>query len=104
MSEMTPFAPHYTRGQTVAPGAAAATITIGHSKKSLCLTNLGGFPVYIRTFRAADNAAGIGATIADYPVPAGAQVTIGKAQDDDSLSHICPGGTGSLHIISGEGF
>lgn len=104
MTIIAAFAPHYTRGQTVTPGAAALSTIIGHSKKTLCLTNLGTSVVYVRSYRLADNPAGVAATIADYPVPAGAQVTISKPQDDDSLSYIAPSGSASLHIISGEGF
>jgi hypothetical protein len=31
------------------------------------------------------------------------QITIGKDQDDDTVSFISPGGAGSLHIIQGIG-
>lgn len=104
MSIMTAFAPHYTRGQTVAPGVASQTVRAGRNSKALCLTNFGTGPVYIRVFREADNAPGIAATLADYPVPAGAQVTISKGMDQDSIAFISPGGAGSMHIISGEGY
>jgi hypothetical protein len=33
----------------------------------------------------------------------GSQVSIGKDQDDDTVSFISPGGAGSLHIIQGIG-
>ena len=40
---------------------------------------------------------------AGYPVLVGSQVSIGKDQDDDTVSFISPGGAGSLHILQGIG-
>lgn len=105
MSVIAPFAPHYTRGQVVAPAAASASIKIGLHKKSLCLTNLGTNVCYVRVsqsdplFPNAD----ISASTADYPVLPGAQVVVSKPTDTDTLSFISAAGT-SLHVISGEGF
>jgi hypothetical protein len=46
---------------------------------------------------------GTPATTAGYPVLPNSQITIGKDQDDDTVSFISPGGAGSLHIIQGIG-
>ena len=100
MAALEPFNPAYTQGITVAPGAVAASSTIGLNSKTLCLTNLGTIVVYVRTYKASDGAKS--ATTADYPVPFG-QVTITKAEDHDTITYI--GGVGgSLHIIPGEGW
>lgn len=99
MSVIATFAPSYTRGVTVTPGAASASTAIGRGSKSLCLTNLGITTVFVRVSTGAS-----AATAADYPVPAGTQVSISKPQDDDTVSFISPAGAGSLHIIPGEGF
>lgn len=94
-----PFIPKYAAGQTVSPTTTAANVTLGVGSKSLCLTNLGSVLVYVRA-----STTGAAATNKDYPVPVGSQVTIGKFQDDSILSYISESGTGSLHIIQGEGF
>jgi len=94
-----PFIPKYAAGQTVSPTTTSASVTLGVGSKSLCLTNLGSVLIYVR---ASSN--GFAATNKDYPVPVGSQVTIGKFQDDSILAYISDSGTGSLHIIQGEGF
>ena len=99
MTEVTTFAPSYTKGVTVAPGIASASSTIGKGSKSLCLTNLSATVCYVRVSTGAATA-----TAADYPVPANAQVSISKPQDDDTVSYVTSAGTASLHIIPGEGF
>jgi len=100
MAAFETFNPAYTQGITVAPGAVAASSTIGLNSKSLCLTNLGTVIVYVRTYKSSDGV--VAATTKDYPVPFG-QVTITKAEDHDAISYIGAVG-GSLHIIPGEGF
>lgn len=99
MTEVTTFAPSYTKGITVAPGTVSASSTIGAGSKSLCLTNLSTTVCYVRVSSVAATA-----TAADYPVPAGAQVSISKPQDDGIVSYVTAAGTASLHIIPGEGF
>ena len=101
MTIKAPFGPAYTQGQSVVPAAGAATITIGKGAKSLCLSNTGTGWCYVRTFQVSKGA--VAATTADFPVPPGAQTSISKPEDDDSLSHISAAGT-TLHVIPGEGF
>lgn len=98
MTIRAPVQPGYGSGQTVTPGAGAATAQITTGSKQLILTNLGTNPAYVRCGQSVANA-----SAADYPVPAGAQVVITKAEADNQLSHISPLGT-TLHVMSGEGF
>lgn len=98
MSILETFAPAYGKGVTVTPGVSSATTTIGAGSKSLTLTNTGANICYVRV-----GSSGITASTADYPVLSGAQVSISKAQDHDTLAHISAAGT-TLHIIAGEGF
>jgi hypothetical protein len=98
MTINAPFCPAYTQGQTVSPGAAAASITIGLGAKNLCLTNTGSNVCYVRV-----GAAGIEATAADYPVLGGAQVVLSKDEQHGTLSYISASGT-TLHVLPGEGW
>ena len=95
------FGPHYGSGQTVAPGAASATSTFnGKGNKSVVLTNLDAVTVFVRI----GNADLGDASAADYPVLAGTQVSISKADEHDNISYIAASGTGSLHFMAGDGF
>jgi hypothetical protein len=98
MTIKAPVQPGYGTGQVLSPAAAAATATLKTGSKQLILTNLGANVCYVRVGQSVANA-----STADYPVPAGAQVVITKAQDDNQLSHISAVGT-TLHVINGEGF
>jgi hypothetical protein len=99
MSIDATFNPAYTKGITVAPTSVSAASTIGDGSKSLCLTNLGSFVVYVRA-----GTSGVVATQADYPVLPLTQVSISKSQDKTHVAYVTASGTGSLHIIAGEGF
>lgn len=93
------FAPSYTKGITVAPGAASAQSTIGFGHKTICFTNLSAVLTYVRISKGDSTA-----TAADYPILPNAQRWVSKDQDADVVSYIAPAGGGSLHIIPGEGF
>jgi hypothetical protein len=95
---IAPFNPAYNSGQTVAPGAAAASISVNPVSKNVCLTNLGANVCYVRLSDVA-----ISATVADYPVPPGMQVIITKQDGHSILSHISAAGT-TLHVMTGEGW
>lgn len=99
MTIKAPVQPGYGSGQTLAPAAGAATAQLTAGSKQLILTNLGANPAHVRCGQAGLAAA----SAADYPVPAGAQVVISKAEADDKLSHMSPLGT-TLHVMNGEGF
>lgn len=94
------FQPAYNLGVTVTPNVTSASVTLGFTSESVVFTNLGSTVVYVRVGNAATGAP---ATTSGYPVLVGSQVSIGKDQDDDTISFISPGGAGSLHIIQGIG-
>lgn len=98
MTIKAPVQPGYGSGQVLGPGVASATATLKTGSKQLILTNQGANVCYVRVGQSA-----AAASTADYPVPAGAQVVITKAMDDNQLSHISPLGT-TLHVMNGEGF
>ncbi len=93
------FNPAYTKGITVAPSAASASSAIGFGSKALCITNLGSVVVYVRV-----GDSGVAATAADYPILPLTQLSISKEQDATHVAYLAASGTGSLHIIPGEGF
>lgn len=105
MSVNQPFFPTYGAGQNLASTAASATATFRKGNKQLRLVNIGPNNAYIRVATAANIQA---ATIADYKIP----VTTGThfafiisiPEDADSISHIAPAGTATVHIQPGEGF
>lgn len=98
MSALQPFNPRYTSGQTVAPAALSAAITIGKGEKQVRLTNTGAAECYVRL-----GVAGVVATAADYLVRAGTEAVITKDQDHDTLAHISATGT-TLNVMVGEGW
>ena len=93
------FNPAYRQGITIACSTTSAPGTVGKGSQSLCLTNLGTVPVYVRV-----STGTVAATITDYPVLGGAQVSITKDGDMDTVSAITASGTANLHVIPGEGF
>ena len=98
MSTFIPFNPAYTSGQTKTSAALAASFSVAAGTNQVCITNTGSYIAYVRI--------GVGsfsATTADYPVLAGSQVVLTKAQDDTVVSHISASGT-TLHFICGIGF
>lgn len=99
MSILDTFMPAYGSGQTVTPGFASASVTLGRGSKSLCITSLNLVQCYIRV-----GTSGVVADTVDYPIPVNGQVTISKFQDFDTVAFIAPAGNGSLHIMAGEGF
>ncbi len=100
MTARQPIAPAFGTGQTIAPAAASAVANLTPGSNQLVLTNLGAAVCFVRVANAADAPV---ATANDYPIPAGAQVVITKAQGQNALAHICAAGT-SLHVMNGEGF
>lgn len=96
MSAQQPVAPNYGSGVTVTTGASASVAV--PPTKQLILTNLGANVCYVRCGAVAQTA-----TAADYPVPAGAQVTITKGSDDLHMAHYGAVAT-TLHYMGGEGY
>lgn len=100
MSVQAAFNPAYGTGVTVAPGVASASSTIGLGSKALVITNLSASVVsYVRV-----GAGSTTATTADYPVLPSTQIALSKAQDQNTVAYITASGTGSIHIMAGEGY
>ncbi len=100
MTIQAPFAPNYGSGVTVAPTATAASLTFPNKTKSVVLTNFSASVVsYVRI-----SSDGVAATVADYPVLPSTQIVLSKSDDDAVLSYVTSSGTGSLHVMAGEGY
>lgn len=100
MAQMQSFAPGFGSGITVTGGAASAAWALrGATSTALCLTNTGTATIYVRT----DGPTAV-ATIADYPVLSGQQVTITINADHTHIAYIAPSGAPTLHVMRGEGF
>lgn len=91
------FAPNFD-GSIVAPGTTTANTSLGTGSKTLVLTNLGTVTVYVKT-----GASTIEATTAGYAVLPLTSISISKPDTHTHIAYITASGTGSLHIISGEG-
>ena len=95
------FQPKYGSTQSIVPGVASATITIGVGNKTIRVRNTGAAnPMFFRTGKASDGA--VTATAADMPVYPGEVVYIEKFQDHDTLAHISAAGTTAV-VTAGEG-
>ena len=99
MSNTRTFTPGYGTGITEATSASSGANTVKANSTSVVLTNLGTVTVYVRI-----GAAAVAATVADYPVLSGTQVSVNKPAEHTHISHISPDGAGSLHYIAGAGF
>lgn len=98
MASLQSFLPAYASGATVAPSTSSGSSEKGKGNQSILLTNLGSVVVYVRV---GDST--VTATTADYPVLANSQVSISKGSNDSHVAYITASGTGSLHIMAGEG-
>ena len=98
---LQPFYPKCGTGQTLSATAVSAAATIPRGDKQILLTNTGPNTVYVRVTQDTNTAA---ATIADMPILINTQVVMTVNENFSRLSHIAPGGTASLHVITGEGF
>jgi hypothetical protein len=99
MAVQASFDPAYGSGVTVTATSTSASSVVGAGSKVLLLTNLGAEAVYVRA-----GIPGITATLADYPVPAGMQVTISKFQDFSTIAYRTATNPAVLHIMAGEGY
>jgi hypothetical protein len=100
MAVQASFEPSYTRGITVTPTTASASSAIGVGSKALVFTNLSASVIaYVRVGNA-----GITASTADYPLLPNSQISVSKCTDDTHVAYITASGTGSVHIIPGEGY
>ena len=73
--------------------------------KQFMVTNLGADVIFVRPKQAGDATA---ATAADIPVLPNSQATFSKQSGDPHghvlLSVVCPGGTTTVYVTSGEGW
>ncbi len=94
------FRPAYGKGVTVAPGTtSASTVFAGGGFRTLCVTNLSASVIsYVRIGTGSQTA-----TAADYPIPLGAQVSIDCNPEDATVAYVTTSGTGSLHLMPGNG-
>lgn len=94
----TTFYPVYKSGKSISATSTTDSEALGTVTESLCLSNLGTEVVYVAvgdsTVEAADT---------DYPVIGGTQVSIGRSPLATHVAAICPTGTATLKVISGEG-
>ena len=100
MAAQSPFNPAYGSGVTVTPSTTSASSTLGSGSKNLAITNLSSTIVaYVRVGEGTQTA-----TTADYPIPVNTQVRITKADHHTTVAYVVGTGTGSLHIMAGEGY
>ena len=98
MAFLSTFIPAFKSGKSISATAATASTALGTETGSLCLTNTGTEVVYV-----AIGDSTIVAAATDYPVLGGAQVSIGRDARSTHVAAICPTGTATLLVISGEG-
>ena len=101
MSLNQPFIPKGGGGVWVTATTTAQTITSGQNSESMCFTAPidNTATVYVRCgFSDMD-----GATSADYPMLPGAQVSIGKFVDWDSVSLVSASGSQLVQVLPGIG-
>lgn len=95
------FMPRYGNGKAISPATTTATLLIRAEKKgdtTVVVTNLGDVVSYVRF-----GGSSVVATVADYPILAGSQVPIAISDADTHIATITASGTGSIHVITGEG-
>lgn len=97
MAVHAPFQGQRGANQVLTPAAAAASVAIEPTSKSVRLVNVGANICHVRIGAGAQTA-----TVADTPVRAGSEVILTKADGDNTLSHISAAGT-TLHVQTGEG-
>lgn len=95
---MTTFYPVYGSGSIVAPGTVSNKTSISGDGQTALITNLGSVVCYVRS-----GGSTVAATTADYPVLPSTQITLAKQLEDTHIAYITASGTGSIHIMSGDG-
>lgn len=98
MATISTFYPAFKSGKSISATATTARAELGTETGSLCLTNTGTDTVYV-----ALGDSTIEAAATDYPVLGTSQVSIGRDPRATYVAAICPTGTATLKVISGEG-
>ena len=98
---MQTFSPAYGNGISVSPTTSTATSALdSKSRGSIVVSNKhASINCYVRT---GDST--VVATAADYIVLFGQQVSLTKDPAHTHVAYLSASGTGSLHIIPGDGF
>lgn len=93
--------PTYGAGQSLSIGTSTQNLALsasGAEMSNLYLYNSGSAAVYVRVGKGAQTA-----TTADFPIPPGAAVVIGKPIGADNLAGIAGSGTNVLMVIPCDG-
>jgi len=98
MSKESTFYPAYKSGKSISATATSANVALGTETGSLAVTNTGTEIIYVCC---GDST--VEATATDYPVKGGDQVSIGRDPRATHVAAICPTGTATVLVISGEG-
>lgn len=106
MSILAPFQGRPGSTVAVTSSAAAADAAMDASAKQFMVTNLGAEIIFVRPKAAGDATA---ATATDIPVLPNSQVSFTKQGSGGFGAHVllsivCPGGTTSVYVTSGEGW
>ena len=97
MTIRSPFKPHYSSNQVVAPASTSANITINADDKSVRVCNSGANIGYFRIGQNAQTA-----TTADTPVLPNQCLIVEKDAMHNNIAHISASGT-TFQIQTGEG-
>jgi len=98
MSKESTFYPAYKSGKSISATATSARAALNTETGSITATNTGTEIAYVCT---GDSSVTADAT--DYPVLGGTQVSIGRDPRATHVAVICPTGTSTVLVISGEG-
>jgi len=98
-SSINAFAPNYAGAISVSPGTTTASTSCGQGSGVIVCTNLGSVVVYVKTGISTVTAT----TTTSYPILPLTQVSLSKSDQDTHVAYITASGTGSLHVMPGEG-
>jgi len=101
---MRTFAPAYGQGVTasVTSSNISGEIDRNKNRSAIVVTNLGATTIYVRTGDSSV-AASASTSSSDYPVLAGAQVSLTKDIQHTHVAVITASGTSTVNVIAGTG-
>lgn len=98
MSKDSTFYPAFKSGKSISATATSARVALDTETGSVVPTNTGTELCYV-----CFGDSTVVATSADYPLIGGTQVSLGRDPRATHAAAICPGGTSTVLLISGEG-
>lgn len=98
MATISTFYPAFKSGKSISATATSARVALGTQTGSIVPTNTGTELCYV-----CFGDENVEATAADYPLIGGTQVSLGRDPRATHAAVICPGGTSTVLLISGEG-